>query len=119
MNNSLPLWVYVIMLALCNSTSAFANVLLKKAALHNYNSFVKRYINIYCIFGYGILLLMLFCGVFLLRFIPFYVGAIVGEPLGLILSFVNGRIFFGEKITRNKLIGGILIFCGIILVVLF
>ena len=38
----------------------------------------------------------------------------VCETLGYIFVMIFGRIFFGEKITRNKIIGMIFILSGIL-----
>ncbi len=51
-------------------------------------------------------------------FIPMTVVSPVSESLPLLLSFLTGKIFFGEAITRRKVLGAACIVAGIIIVIL-
>ncbi len=98
--------------------SAFSQVLLKKSAGKEYNSFLRQYLNFYVITGYVIYIVVLIVNIYILKFIPLSIMSAISESLPFLLSFISGRIFFNEKITKQKIIGGIIILCGIILLVL-
>lgn len=111
-------YLYVVLLFCGCFVSAFAQVLLKKAALKSYPSFLRRYLNVYVFCGYALFCAVLMANVWLMKFLPLSVCSAVSESLPLVLSFFTGRFFFGEAVTRQKVIGGILIVSGIVLVVL-
>ena len=76
--------------------SAFSQVLLKKASMHKYESFLKQYLNPYVVCGYGLFFVVLLVNIYLLRHIPITVTSAISESLPLVLSFVTGRIFFED-----------------------
>ena len=113
-NNSL----YILLLVFMCLLSAFSQVLLKKAAGKQYSNFLRQYLNIFVITGYFTYVVVLLVNVYILKFIPLSIMSGISESLPLLLSFISGRIFFDEKITKYKIIGGVFILCGIILLIL-
>lgn len=111
-------YIFIILLVLNCIISAFSQVLLKKSSLKNYSSFIRQYLNLYVITGYGLFFLVLIVNIYLLRFIPVTISGAISESLPLVFSFVTGFIFFKEKITKWKLIGGFCIIIGIILILI-
>ena len=98
--------------------SAFSQVLLKKAAGKQYSNFLRQYLNIFVITGYFTYVVVLLVNVYILKFIPLSIMSAISESLPLLFSFISGRFFFNEKITKHKIIGGGLILCGIIMLIL-
>ena len=111
-------YFYILILVLMCFVSAFSQVLLKKASMHKYESFFRQYINPYVVCGYGLFFVVLLVNIYLLRYIPITVTSGISESLPLVLSFVTGRIFFEESITKQKLKGGLFIIVGILVMVL-
>ncbi len=94
--------------------SACSQMLLKKAATIKYDSFIREYLNVWVICGYGLMVLSTLCVIYAYRGIEYKNGAVIesiGYPLIMVLSF----LLFKEKITRNKLIGNIIVILGILI----
>lgn len=91
-----------------------SQMLLKKSAGITYKSWIREYLNRYVITGY----LMLFGSMILTttayKFADSYMNVPVLETMGYVFVMILGRIFFGEKITKTKVIGMCVIFAGIL-----
>ena len=109
---------YIIILVVNCFLSAFSQVLLKKASLKNYGSFLRQYLNPLVISGYGLFFVVLCVNIFLLRYLPLSIENSVCESLPMILSFVFGRIVFNETLYANSIIGGILVLIGIFMILM-
>ena len=68
--------------------------------------------NIYVICGYGIMFISMFITVFAYRGLDFSNVPVI-ESLGYVVVMFLSYLFFGEKITWRKLIGMVVILCGI------
>lgn len=102
-------WIFLICSVIIASLS---QVLLKKSAQREYESFIKEYLNPYVIIGYGMMVVSTVLTILAYRGIAYKNGPII-ESIGYILIMFLSLIFFGEKITRRKLLGNILILIGI------
>lgn len=102
-----------ILLLLCSVTIAsFSQILLKTSARHSYESLFQEYANPYVIIGYGMMLLSTVTTILAYRGLAYKNGPII-ESLGYLLVMVLSLLFFGEKITRRKLLGNALILLGV------
>lgn len=104
-------WYYVLMIVSVAVASS-SQILLKKSALKKYDSVIGEYLNPYVIAGYGMLFLSMIMTITVYSGIE-YKRVPVMESIGYIFVMVLSRFFFKEKITRNKLIGTILILAGV------
>ncbi len=90
--------------------SSISQMLLKKAAKIGYANVIREYLNPWVISGYFLLAVSTICVIFGYRGLDFKNAPVI-ESLGFPLVMVLSRIFFGEKLTKNKLIGmGLIIF---------
>lgn len=69
--------------------------------------------NLWVLTGYGLLFVSMFLTVLAFRGMAYKNGAVI-ESLGYVLVLVLSRLFFGEKITKRKLIGTVCILAGMI-----
>lgn len=93
--------------------SAISQVLLKKAALKNYDSPMEEYLNPLVIFAYVMFVGTTLLSVIAYRGIPLSMGPVL-EATSYIYVTVFGVKIFGENMNRKKIIGLLLIICGII-----
>lgn len=93
--------------------SSVSQMLLKKAAKTSYKSIIREYLNPWVISGYFLLAASTICVIFAFRGVDFKNGPVI-ESLGFPLVMLLGRIFYKEKLSRNKLIGMGLIMLGVI-----
>ena len=110
-------FVYVLAMLGAVCLSAASQMLLKKAARITWPNALREYLNVWVIGGYGLLVLSMLTVIFAcrgleLKFIP------VLESLGFPLVMLLGRLFYGEKLTKNKLLGMGLILLGIAVFIL-
>ncbi len=103
-------WIILFMAVIVSSSS---QMLLKKGATIQYDSLLKEYLNPWVISGYGLMVLSTLFVIFAYRGVDYKNGAII-ESLGYLLIMVLGRLFFSEKITKRKLLGNLLILCGVL-----
>lgn len=92
--------------------SAFAQILLKKAADRDYPSLLRQYLNIYVISGYGMTFLSLFLTTLAYRGLAYKIVPVI-ESIGFILVMFLSRIFFHERLTFKKILGTCIILLGI------
>ncbi|MBO5998653.1 MAG: multidrug ABC transporter [Lachnospiraceae bacterium] len=105
----------VIIMVCSELLASSSQVLLKKSAGITYPSRIREYLNRYVICGYGMLFISMMLTILAYRFAVSYMNIPVLETMGYIFVLILGRLVFREKITLNKALGVILIFCGIVL----
>ena len=105
--------IYVLAMLGAVSMSAASQMLLKKAARTEWPSALREYLNVWVIGGYGLLVLSMLSVIFACRGLEVK-NIPVLESLGFPLVMLLGRVFYGEKLTRGKLIGMGLILLGIL-----
>lgn len=104
---------YWIVMFLAVIISSGSQMLLKKGATIKYDSVIREYLNPWVISGYGLMVLSTLCVIYAYRGLAYKNGAII-ESLGYILIMVLSRVLFGEKITKKKLIGNLIILAGVL-----
>lgn len=92
--------------------AAVSQVLLKKSALKEYDSFWREYVNPLVIGGYGLLFFSMFLTILAFRGLDYKNGPVI-ESAGYVLVLLLSRIFFAEKISARKLMGTFCILGGI------
>lgn len=105
--------LYSLVLLVGVFVSAVSQVMLKKAAMKQYASKLREYLNPLVVFAY-----VLFVGTTLLSIlayhgIPLSLGPVL-ESTSYFYVTVFGVVIFHEKIDKQKIIALILIFTGII-----
>lgn len=92
--------------------SAVSQVLLKKAAEKQYESWLREYLNPLVIAAYGIFFLATFCTIYAYKVIPLSMGPIL-ESTSYLYVTLFGVTIFKEKLNRKKLGALVLIIGGI------
>lgn len=115
MNNK---FLYILLLVFSCCISACSQVLLKKASLRGYKTFLRQYLNPFVIVGYGLFIFVLIINIFIMRQLPIAICSVFCESLPLVFSFITGKLFFNEKISKEKIIGCCVILIGIAVIIL-
>lgn len=92
--------------------SAVSQVMLKKAALKEYSSKIKEYLNPLVILAYVIFVGTTLISVYAYRVVPLSLGPIL-EATSYIYVTIFGVVFFRETINARKISGLSLIIAGI------
>lgn len=103
---------YMLLLLASVIVASFSQILLKKSALKTYPSIWREYVNPWVIIGYGMMVLSTLLTVFAYRGVDYKNGPVI-DSVGFLLVMLWSRSFFGEKITKRKVIGNLLILAGI------
>ena len=105
---------YYVLGLLSVTIASFSQILLKKGAMKQYDSFIKEYLNIFVISGY----VMMFGSVFLTMIVyrgMDFMNVPVLEAVGYVLVPVLSYLFFKEKLTKKKILGILIILAGIVI----
>lgn len=107
----------VIQSSLILITSVFvatcSQILLKKSSDIKYDSIIREYLNWRVIVGYGMMFVSTILTIIAFKNLDYKNGPIL-ESIGYIFMMILSRIFIKEPITKNKVIGNILILAGIV-----
>ena len=94
------------------TVASFSQIILKISAKKTYSSVIREYLNPHVVIGYGMMVLSTVLTILAYRGLDYKNGPVI-ESLGYILVMFLSLAFFGEKITRRKLLGNLLILAGI------
>ena len=106
MNGYYLLGILSVMIASCSQ------ILLKKGAMQQYDSFIREYLNVYVITGY----VMMFGSVFLTMIVyrgMDFMNVPVLEAIGYVLVPILSYVAFKEKLSKTKILGILFILAGI------
>lgn len=104
---------YVVIALISGVLSAFSQVLLKKSSNNVEQKGIREYLNGYVIGGYALVALCMVLMIVAYRGLPFKYGAVL-EALVYLYVMILGRIYFNERLTVKKVLGNLLILCGVI-----
>lgn len=93
--------------------SAISQVMLKKAAMRQYSSRLREYLNPLVIFAYTIFVGTTFLGIYAYKGIPLSMGPVL-EATSYIYVTIFGVTIFKEKLNWRKLVALLLIVAGIV-----
>ena len=105
--------IYYVLGILSVIIASCSQILLKKGAMKAYDSFIKEYLNVFVISGYGMLFGSVFLTMLAYRGMD-YMNVPVLEAIGYVLVPVLSYFFFKEKLTGKKLVGILFILAGIL-----
>ena len=108
---SLNLYIAVFLFGVC--ISSFSQILLKKSASDEKDSFIKEYLNVRVIVAYVIFIAATLCSIFAYKSIPLSMGPIL-ESTQYIFVAILSYIFLKEHISKRKILGLITIVVGVI-----
>ncbi len=97
--------------------ASFSQVLLKKEAQLEHDSWIKEYLNVRVIVAYILFFIGACTSLISLRVLNLSLVTVL-ESAGYIFILILSAIFFKEKPTWNKLVGLVLILGGILLYIL-
>ena len=103
---------YVFLLIVAVLVSSISQIILKKSSSKTYKSIIKEYLNVYVITGYGLMVLSTVLVVLGLKGVPYKNEPII-ESLGYLFVMILSNRLLGEKITKKKVLGNVLILVGI------
>lgn len=110
-NSILP---YVLLCLLSVFFAAVSQVMLKKAALKQYGSVIREYLNPLVIFAYVIFFGTTLVNVLVYKGLPLSLGPVL-ETTGYIYVTIFGVLIFKEKVTRRTLLALGVIVTGILI----
>lgn len=110
-NETLALYAGILLLG--TFISAVSPVILKKAALKEYSSPIREYLNFPVIFAYSLFILTTLMCIFAYQVVPLSYGPVL-ESTSYLYVTLFGVLIFKEKITKKKVVALALILAGIV-----
>lgn len=107
-------WIYYGIMFFGVFIASVSQLLLKTAAKRTYTHWVRQYLNIHVIVGYGIMFLSTFCTAIAMRKVPLTTTPI-WNSLGIVFAALWGSILFKEKLSQRKKYGLLLVIAGIVI----
>lgn len=98
--------------------SAISQVMLKKAAVKKYKSFIEEYTNPLVFFAYVIFVITTFLNIISYKVVPLSMGPILESTSYIYITFFGIKIFH-ENVNKKKIIALIFIITGIIIYSMF
>ena len=95
--------------------SSLSQILLILASKEEHRSWIFEYLNVKVICAYVIFFAATLLTVYCYKVIPLSIGAML-EAIGYVFVTVLGYIILKEKVTKQKIIGMILVIAGVITV---
>lgn len=93
--------------------SSLSQILLKKAAMQQYDNSLKFYLNPKVIFAYFLFFGCTLLSVYALKVVPLSMSPIL-ESVGYIFVAILSYIFFKERLNKKQILGMGLIILGIV-----
>lgn len=111
MNKTMLIYVAVSLIGVF--ISAISQVMLKKAAMKEYDSVIKEYLNPLVVIAYALFVGTTFISIFAYRIIPLSMGPVL-EATSYIYVTIFGITIFKEKMNIKKILSLVLIVSGIL-----
>lgn len=105
---------YILLMFLSVIIASFSQIILKKGARQKHTSLIKEYLNVYVISGYFLMVVTTVLNILAYSHGVEYKNGPIIETLGFVLVTLLSRAFFQEKITARKIVGNLLILCGVV-----
>ena len=105
--------IYYFIMVLSVLIASISQIILKIGANKKYDSLTREYLNFYVIGGYSLLILSTIITIIAYKGISYTSGPMI-ESLGYIFVLTLSYFVLKEKITKQMIIGNILIIIGII-----
>lgn len=112
MNNTTHFFMLLMFLA--TLFSAGSQILLKQSANMEHKSGIYEYLNWRVILAYGIFVGVLLLNTYAYTKVPYKYGSII-DTFTYVFVLLLSRFLLGEKITKKKLAGNLLIIAGILI----
>ncbi len=93
--------------------ASVSQIILKTSSGKTYDSFIREYLNPRVIIAYGLFFLTTFISLYAYKVIPLSMGPIL-ESTGYIWVAILSFVILGEKISKRKLTGLLVIIAGIV-----
>ncbi len=98
--------------------TAFSQIILKKSANKKHKSVFFEYLNPYVLFSYVCYIGVLVLNVFIYTKVDYRFGVVINS-MSTVFVMLLSNIILKESITRKRIIGNVIIVCGILVFMLF
>ena len=98
--------------------TAFSQIILKKSANKKHKSVFFEYLNPYVLFSYVCYIGVLVLNVFICTKVDYRFGVVINS-MSTVFVMLLSNIILKESITRKRIIGNVIIVCGILVFMLF
>lgn len=105
---------YMILLLISVVLVSFSQILLKMSADNTYGKKIREYLNLYVLSAYSMFFISTFLNVLAFKGVELKYGQVFAT-LNYVFILIFSKLFLNENITKNKLLGNLLIILGVII----
>lgn len=102
---------FMLLMFFCTILTAFSQILLKQSANRPHKSFLYEYLNWRVILSYTIFVLVLLANTYAFTRVSMKYGSMI-DTFTYVFVLLFSRMILKEKLTKEKLIGNLLIIIG-------
>lgn len=109
------IFLSLIVLVFGTFIASLAQLLLKTAAVKEYPTRIKQYLNLRVLSGYTVMLASMAASLFAFRALPFSYAP-VADAAALLFTVSMSAVVLKEKLTRKKISGILVVIIGIVII---
>lgn len=98
--------------------TAFSQIILKKSANRQHKSIFSEYINPYVLFSYACYFGVLVLNVFIYTKVDYRFGVVINS-MSTVFVMLLSHIILQECVAKKRIIGNVIIVCGILVFMFF
>lgn len=98
--------------------TAFSQIILKMSANRKHKSIIFEYVNPFVLFSYVCYFGVLVLNVFIYTKVDYRFGVVINSMSAVFVMLLS-HIVLKESVTRKRILGNMLIVCGILVFMLF
>ena len=111
-------YVFYILMIISAFITAFSQIILKMSANRKHKNIIFEYVNPYVIFSYICYFGVLVLNVFIYTKLDYRFGVVINS-MSAVFVILLSRIVLKESVTKKRILGNIIIVCGILVFMLF
>lgn len=111
-------FIFYLLMIISAFITAFSQVILKKSADITYKNIVFEYLNPYVLLSYFCYMGVLALNVLIYTKVDYRFGVVINS-MSTVLVMLLSHIILRESVTKKRILGNIIIVCGILVFMLF
>ena len=106
------MWRYLLVMFAATFFTAISQVLLKQSADRHYSSPLREYLNVRVLLAYAVFFGVLLLNTYAFTKVDMKYGAVI-DTVSYAFVMILSRAVLGEKFSKGKLLGNLLILAGV------
>lgn len=110
-------FVFYILMIVSAAITAFSQIILKKSANIEHENIIFEYLNPFVIISYAFYIGVLALNVFIYTKVDYRFGVVINS-MSTVIVMILSNLILKERITHRRIVGNIMIVCGVLIFML-